>query len=71
MGIDGIPAEGVKWINDGVLTATFLYKTPGDEGIRQALRFLQGENVPKRLTLPTLTIDRTNAAEILRANDLL
>ncbi len=71
LGIDGIPAEGVKWINDGVLTATFLYKTPGDEGIRQALRFLQGENVPKRLILPTLTIDRTNAAEILRANDLL
>jgi len=71
LGIDGIPAEGVKWVNDGVLTATFLYKTPGDEGIRQALRFLQGENVPKRLILPTLTMDRTNAAEILRANDLL
>jgi len=71
LGVDGIPAEGVKWVNDGILTATFLYKTPGDEGIRQALRFLGGENVPKRLTLPTLVIDRANAAEILRANGLL
>jgi multiple sugar transport system substrate-binding protein len=65
LGIDGIPAEGVKWVHEGILNATFLYKTPGDEGIRQALRFLNGETVEKRLTLPTLTIDRTNAAEIL------
>ncbi|MDG4552027.1 MAG: substrate-binding domain-containing protein [Candidatus Contendobacter sp.] len=71
LGVDGIPAEGVKWVSDGVLTATFLYKTPGDEGIRQALRFLQGKEVPKRLTLPTLTIDHANAAEILRANGSL
>ena len=65
LGIDGIPAEGVKWVRDGVLDATFLYKTPGDEGIRQALRFLKGDAVKKRLTLPTLTIDASNAAEIL------
>jgi len=65
LGIDGIPAEGVKWVNDGILDATFLYKTPGDEGIRQALRFLDGEAVDKRLTLPTLTIDKDNAARIL------
>ncbi|MGE3535815.1 MAG: extracellular solute-binding protein [Candidatus Tectimicrobiota bacterium] len=71
LGIDGIPEEGVKWVHEGILTATFLYKTPGDEGIRQALRFLQGEEIAKRLTLPTQTIDRTNAAAILRAHGLL
>lgn len=65
LGIDGIPAEGVKWVHEGTLDATFLYKTPGEEGIRQALLFLQGHPVAKRLTLPTLTIDKTNAAEIL------
>ena len=65
LGIDGIPAEGVKWVLEGILDATFLYKTPGDEGIRQALRFLNGEPVAKRLTLPTLTIDKSNAAELL------
>ena len=70
LGIDGIPAEGVKWVHDGILDATFLYKTPGDEGIRQALRFLNGESVQKRLTLPTLTIDSSNAAQILDRHGL-
>jgi ribose transport system substrate-binding protein len=65
LGIDGIPAEGVKWVHEGILDATFLYKTPGQEGIRQAWRFLQGHPVEKRLMLPTLTIDKTNAPEII------
>jgi len=66
LGIDGIPAEGVKWVNEGILDATFLYRTPGEEGIRQARRFLQGNPVKKRLMLPTLTIDKTNAPEIIK-----
>jgi len=70
LGIDGIPAEGVKWVNEGILDATFLYKTPGDEGIRQALRFLGGEPVEKRVILPTLTIDADNAAEILERHGI-
>jgi multiple sugar transport system substrate-binding protein len=65
LGIDGIPAEGVKWVHEGILDATFLYKTPGEEGIRQAWRFLHGHPVKKRLMLPTLTIDKTNASEII------
>lgn len=69
LGIDGIPAEGVKWVHEGILDATFLYKTPGEEGIRQAWRFLQGHKVKKRLMLPTLTIDKTNAAEIIDRYD--
>lgn len=71
LGIDGIPAEGIKWVYEGTLTATFLYKTPGDEGIRQALKLLRGEAVVKRITLPTKTIDGTNAEEILRANGII
>jgi ribose transport system substrate-binding protein len=71
LGIDGIPAEGIKWVYEGILTATFLYKTPGDEGIRQALKLLRGEALVKRITLPTRTIDRTNAEQILRANGII
>ena len=65
LGIDGIPEEGVQWVAQGILDATFLYKTPGDEGIRQALRFLKGQEVPKRLVLPTMTIVKDNAQQIL------
>lgn len=71
LGIDGIPAEGVKWVHQGILTATFLYKTPGDEGIRQALKLLKGGTVEKRVTLPTMTIDKSNAEKILRNNGLI
>ena len=65
LGIDGIPEEGVSWVADGILDATFLYKTPGDEGIRQALQFLKGRPVPKRVVLPTMTINSSNAKQIL------
>lgn len=71
LGIDGIPAEGVKWVYNGILTATFLYKTPGDEGIRQAILLLNGKSINKRITLPTMTINKSNAKEILRKNNLL
>ena len=70
LGIDGIPAEGVRWVRDGILTATFLYKPPGEEAIRQALRYLRGESTPKRVTLPTMTIDHSNATAILERHGL-
>ena len=70
LGIDGIPLEGVKWVEQGVLTATFLYKTPGAEGVRQALRILQGAPVTKRVTLATQVIDGSNATQILKENGL-
>ncbi|OQY13399.1 MAG: sugar ABC transporter substrate-binding protein [Desulfobacteraceae bacterium 4572_19] len=71
LGIDGIPAEGVKWVYDGILTATFLYKTPGDEGIRQAIQLLNGQPIKSRITLPTMTIDKLNAKQILHKNNML
>jgi ribose transport system substrate-binding protein len=70
LGIDGIPGEGIKWVSEGILTATFLYDTPGDEGIQQVLRVLAGAPIAKRITLPTMTIDKSNAADILQAHGL-
>lgn len=71
LGIDGIPVEGVNWVREGILTATFVYKTPGAEGIRQALKLLKGEPIERRIILPTETVDSANAEEILRNNGLL
>jgi ribose transport system substrate-binding protein len=68
MGIDGIPDEGVTWVEKGELDATFLYATPGAEGIRQALKLLNGEQIEKKITLPTMTITKDNAADIIKAN---
>lgn len=71
IGVDGIPAEGVKWVHEGILKATFLYQTPGEEGIRQALKLLNGADIPKRVTLPTQRIDASNAEAILKENGVI
>lgn len=71
IGIDGIPQEGVTWVHDGLLAATFLYTPPGAEGIRQALKVLKGEQVPRRIILPTRTIDSPASVGVLRAHGLL
>ncbi|SEC42333.1 monosaccharide ABC transporter substrate-binding protein, CUT2 family [Rhizobiales bacterium GAS191] len=71
MGIDGLPNEGVVWVNKGELTATFLYPTPGAEGVRQAIKLLKGEKLEKSIILPTMTITKENAPEILKKNGLL
>jgi ribose transport system substrate-binding protein len=71
LGIDGLPDEGVTWVSKGQLTATFLYATPGAEGLRQAVKLLQGEKLQPVITLPTMLITKDNASEILKKNGLL
>ncbi len=71
MGIDGLPDEGVTWVNKGQLTATFLYPTPGAEGVRQAIKLLNGQKIEKSIILPTMAITKDNAADILKKNGLL
>ncbi|MGD9511313.1 MAG: substrate-binding domain-containing protein, partial [Geminicoccaceae bacterium] len=70
LGIDALPDEGVRWVANGELAATFLYATPGAEGLRQAIKFLNGEQVEKTITLPTMAVTKENAGEILKANGL-
>jgi len=71
LGIDALPDEGVTWVDKGYLTATFLYATPGAEGLRQAVKLLNGEKIPPVITLPTMMVDKTNAKDILKKNGLL
>jgi ribose transport system substrate-binding protein len=70
LGIDALPDEGVTWVCKGQLTATFLYATPGAEGVRQALKIVKGESVEKKITLPTMAVDKTNCEQILKENGL-
>jgi ribose transport system substrate-binding protein len=67
IGIDGNPGPegGCQAVLDGKLEATFLYPTPGAEGIRMALKILKKEIVPKRILLPTAVITRENAARFV------
>jgi ribose transport system substrate-binding protein len=70
LGIDSLPNEGVTWVCKGELTATFLYATPGAEGVRQGLKIVKGEKVEKKIILPTMAIDKSNCEQILKDNGL-
>jgi ribose transport system substrate-binding protein len=66
IGIDGLPDEGMTFVKKGILTATFIYPTPGAEGLRQAIKYLNGEKVDKTITLATTRITMDNVDEILK-----
>jgi ribose transport system substrate-binding protein len=51
VGIDALPQEGVAYVAQGVLDATFQYPTGGKEAIETARKILSGESVPKKITL--------------------
>ncbi|MCT4610066.1 MAG: substrate-binding domain-containing protein [Pelagimonas sp.] len=70
IGVDALPGEGVTWVANGELAATFLYPTPGAEGLRQALAYLSGETVEKSVVMGTEAVTAENADEILMRNGL-
>jgi ABC-type sugar transport system substrate-binding protein/DNA-binding response OmpR family regulator len=63
IGVDGLngPNGGIQLVKDGVLNATILYPTGGDEAINIALKILNNEVVPVNNILATTVIDRFNA----------
>ena len=60
VGIDSLPHEGIRYVRDGILSATFEYPTGGREAIDVALKILKGENVPKNITLGTRIFTKDN-----------
>lgn len=63
IGIDSLPTEGVRYVRDGLLTATFQYPTGGAEAIESALKILKGEKVEKNITLGTKVFTKDNVAK--------
>ena len=62
IGIDSLPHEGIAYVRDGVMTATFQYPTCGPEAITTALKILKGEKVPKNTRLGTRIFTKDNVA---------
>ncbi len=63
IGVDGLPGPngGIQAVKDGVLKATVLYPTGGDEAIKLALKILDKESVSKNNILSTTVINEVNA----------
>ena len=60
VGIDALPQEGVGYVQQGIIDATFQYPTGGAEAIDTALKIVQGEKVPKEIVLGTRLFDKGN-----------
>jgi ABC-type sugar transport system substrate-binding protein len=60
IGIDALSDEGVMYVKQGILTATFEYPTGGKEAIDIGMRILKGEEVPKWITLGTRLLTKEN-----------
>jgi ribose transport system substrate-binding protein len=63
VGIDALPQEGVAYVRQGILDATFQYPTGGAEAIETALKILHKEPVPKELTLGSRVFDKETVAQ--------
>ena len=72
IGIDGFPDQGIKYVSEGKLTATFLYPTEGERLLRIALAILNGEPY-ERITrvAPLSPVDSSNADILLSQDTLL
>jgi signal transduction histidine kinase/DNA-binding response OmpR family regulator len=73
VGIDGLPGPsgGMQLVSDGVLKATFLYPTGGEEAIEAAVRILTGKAVPHETILKSFQIDAANVQALKAQSDKL
>ena len=62
IGIDALPGPGagIQLVDDGILTATFLYPTGGEEAIRIASNILAGRHYEKENILHSTVVDGKN-----------
>jgi ribose transport system substrate-binding protein len=60
VGIDGLPQEGQMYVRQGILAASFQYPTGGQEAIETALKILNGQKVPKEITLSSRLFTKEN-----------
>jgi ribose transport system substrate-binding protein len=60
VGIDALAHEGLRYVRQGVLDATFEYPTGGVEAIETALRIFAGQKVEKKIVLGSRLYTREN-----------
>ncbi len=60
VGIDALAHEGLRYVRQGILDATFEYPTGGAEAVEMALRILAAEKVPKRIVLGSRLYTKEN-----------
>ena len=60
VGIDALPSEGVAYVRQGVLDASFEYPTGGALSVETAMKILRGETVEKEIVLDSVFFTKEN-----------
>lgn len=60
IGIDALPQEGIIYVKQGILAASFEYPTGGKEAVETAIEILNGKKVPKEITLKSRVFTQEN-----------
>lgn len=60
VGIDALPHEGLAYVAQGLLAASFEYPTGGKEAIDTALKILNGDTVEKEIVLSSRVFTKEN-----------
>jgi ribose transport system substrate-binding protein len=60
VGIDALPHEGVAYVKQGIVDATFAYPTGGSEAIDAARKLLARQQVPRKIVLGTRSFTKAN-----------
>lgn len=63
VGIDSMPQEGIAYVLQGMIDATFEYPNGAREAVALAEKILRGEEVPKDVLIPSRIYTKENAAE--------
>jgi signal transduction histidine kinase/DNA-binding response OmpR family regulator len=73
IGIDGLPGKdgGIDLVEKGILQATILYPTGGEEAIQTAVSILEKKPYQKETELSTTVIDSTNVRIMRLQNEKL
>jgi ribose transport system substrate-binding protein len=59
-GIDALAHEGQQYVRQGLLDVSFEYPTGGKEAIEYGLKLLGGEEVPRKLVVPSRVFTKDN-----------
>ena len=73
LGVDGAFGKdaGLEAVSNGLINASFLYPTGGDQVIKVAMRIVNGEPVDKKYILNTALIDMPTATTLLMQSNQL
>ena len=71
LGIDGLPGEGLDAVQNGLLAASYIYPTHGEEVIALALRILEGKPFERMNNLKSIVVTPQNVADIALSSNSL